>query len=179
MTKVASRRLVIDASIALAAGNTANLKQVCQPHQDFLETVLVVCHRVVLTPDLLEEWNNHAARFARTWLRRMFGRRKVEVIQANPILGLEGRTCNTAQTDQQRAAIQKDMRLVHAALTTDKRIISQDDTMRALLARASEHVHELQTIVWVNPANAADNSLEWLKVGAPEEGTRRLDSHQE
>ena len=66
MAKVPSRVLVIDSSIARAAGDTSNhptARNCC----DFLQAVLDVCHRIALTDPLRDEWNKHQSRFARTW----------------------------------------------------------------------------------------------------------------
>ena len=76
VAKVPSRVLVIDASIARAAGDTSNhptSRNCC----DFLQAVLKVCHRMAMTDPLREEWNKHQSRFARTWRVSMMARRKV------------------------------------------------------------------------------------------------------
>lgn len=95
----------------------------------------------------------------------MFGRRKVEMITVPPIPDLEGRTTNTASTDKQQCAIRKNLRLVVAALHSDKRILSLDEEVRNLLVKASDQVLELREILWVNQGNRAEDPLAWLDAG--------------
>ena len=48
---------------------------------EFLQAVLDVCHRMVLTAPIREEWNKHQSRFARTWRVSMMARKKIEVVR--------------------------------------------------------------------------------------------------
>jgi len=55
-----SRRIVVDASVARSAGETSHLDSVlCR---EFLQAMLKICHRVVLTPEIEREWRKHASR---------------------------------------------------------------------------------------------------------------------
>ncbi len=48
----------------------------------------------------------------------------------------------------------KDLRLIEAAIATDKIVISLDDnTARKFFIRAASQVDKLKNIVWVNPDN--------------------------
>ena len=68
--------LVIDASIARAAGRTDHpISKACR---DFLEDVLKICHHVVLTKETSEEWKRHQSKFTLLWRSSMFARKKVE-----------------------------------------------------------------------------------------------------
>jgi len=117
----ASRRLVIDASVASAAGQTmAPASRRCR---EFLQAVLRISHRAAMTPLLREEWKRHQSLFARAWLAEMTSKGKVE---ATP----------DVQNDQLRTeapgtrSAQKDLHLIEAALATDKIVVSLDDTAR-------------------------------------------------
>ena len=47
--------------------------------------------------------------------------------------------------------MRKDFHLLEAAWATDQTIISLDETIRQLFARAAQRVGEIRDIVWVNP----------------------------
>jgi len=66
VAKVPFPVLVIDASIAHAAGVTSK-HPTDQKCCEFLQAVLDVCHRMVLTAPIREEWNKHQSGFARMW----------------------------------------------------------------------------------------------------------------
>jgi len=81
-----------------------------------------------------------------------------------------------AANDNECWEMTKDLRLIEAALATDKIVISLDDnTARTLFSRASNKVNELQHIVWVNPDKIeTEKPIEWLKNGAEVESDRLL-----
>src|ERR1700733_12490318 len=135
----ASRRLVIDASVASAAGQTmAPASRRCR---EFLQAVLRISHRAAMTPLLREEWKRHQSLFARAWLAEMTSKGKVE---ATP----------DVQNDQLRTeapgtrSAQKDLHLIEAALATDKIVVSLDDTARGELS-----VPAAAEVMWVHPVD--------------------------
>ena len=69
---------------------------------------------------------------------------------------------------------EKDFHLLQAALATDQTVISLDETIRQLFARASQQVGEIRHIIWVNPDRTEEHSITWLQNGAPSETHRRL-----
>jgi hypothetical protein len=100
-----SRRLVIDASVASAAGQTmAPASRRCR---EFLQAFLCISHRAAMTPLLREEWKRHQSLFARARLAAVTSEGKVQAVP-----------------DAGRGA------LVKAALATDKIVVSLDDTAR-------------------------------------------------
>src|ERR1700733_2465603 len=110
-----SRRLVIDASVASAAGQTLELAS--RRCREFLQAVLRISHRATMTPRLRGEWNRHQWLFARAWLAEMTSKAKVEDIA-------------DVQNDELRvqvpgtASARKDLHLIEAALATDNIVIS-------------------------------------------------------
>lgn len=76
--------------------------------------------------------------------------------------------------DNQREAMIKDIRLIDAALATDKIVISLDERVRKLFAKAAEQVNELKDIIWVNPAKPEEQAIIWLENGAEPEIERQL-----
>lgn len=60
MAKKVSRRLVIDASVARSATLSDNpTSTACR---EFLQAILDVCHRIVLSAEIYREWEHHALR---------------------------------------------------------------------------------------------------------------------
>ena len=176
MAKVESKQLVIDASVARAAGPLGATHPTAANCRNFLQAVLDICHQVVMNPEIREEWNKHQSRFARTWLGQMVARKKLVTLKAIPIdPDLWEFLENLVENDNQRAKIVKDIHLLEAALASDQRIVSLDDnTARKWFNQAAIDHPPLQEIVWVNPDVEAEQPIDWLKRGAPEEPQRML-----
>lgn len=174
-----SKRLVIDADVAQASGSETATHPRAKQCRDFLQTVLSVCHRVVMTKTISNEWNSHQSRFARLWRKSMYARRKVvdfDSIDENiAIEYLTKATNNQNEIDN----MQKDIHLLQAAMGTDQMIISLDETVRKLFAEASEQVGEIRFIIWVNPEKSeTEQPITWLKTGASPETHRQLSNYQ-
>ncbi len=174
MSKVASRQLVIDADVARAAGDSPDMTGTSKACRDFLQTVLEVCHRAVCTPAIATEWKTHASRFSRKWLVQMYARRKVSDCTPKVVAGLEQRilSANPARLDPE--SIRKDLHLVYAAIETASPVASRDSAIRRRLIVALPKAPELRDLVWINPADANAQPIEWLNQGAPLEAERML-----
>jgi hypothetical protein len=171
-----SKRLVIDASIARSSGGKEATYPTSVHCRDFLQAILDICHRVVMTPDIREEWNKHQSNFARTWLRTMVAKKKVEY---RADIAADEELWNTIESitasEKNCEAMLKDFRLIEAALATDKTVISLDDTVRKLFDNAAVQVGELRNVVWVNPDKTEEEKpIDWLKDGAQAEKKRLL-----
>ena len=171
-----SKRLVVNASVAGAAGGEEATASVSISCTEFLETFRDECpHHVVMTPELSEEWEENQSRFAATWLRSMIARKRFDYVE--PLVNQASRDEieGTATSENEIEDMQKDFHLLEAARETDHTIISLDETVRGLFARAAQHVGEIRDIVWVNPERTADEEpLVWLQNGAPPEEHRKL-----
>jgi len=176
--KIVSKRLVIDASVARSAGGEEATYPTSVHCRDFLKAVLDICHKVVMTPDIKEEWNKHESDFARGWRRRMVAKRKFEFLDIPVNEELWEKIDKIAWSDRQRAEMFKDLRLIEAAMATDKTVISLDDkTARKFFARAAVQVDELKDIVWVNPDKIEEEKpIEWLEKGAEAQSDRLLEN---
>jgi hypothetical protein len=171
-----SKRLVIDASIARSSGGKEATYPTSVHCRDFLQAILDICNRVVMTPDIREEWNKHQSNFARTWLRTMVAKKKVEY---RADIAADEELWNTIKSitasEKNCEAMLKDFRLIEAALATDKTVISLDDTVRKLFDKAAVQVGELRNVVWVNPDKTEEEKpIDWLKDGAQAEKKRLL-----
>jgi hypothetical protein len=68
-----SKRIVVDASVARSAGQSQHpTSSACR---DVLDSMLSICHRVVFTQAILDEWAAHQSRYAVQWLAAMKSKR--------------------------------------------------------------------------------------------------------
>lgn len=171
-----SKRLVVNASVARAAGGEEATVSVSISCTEFLETFRDECpHHVVMTPELSEEWEENQSKFAATWLRSMIARKRFDYIEPPVNQVLRDEIEGTAISEHEIEDMQKDFHLLEAARGTDQTIISLDESIRQLFARASQRVGEIRDIVWVNPERTeAEEPLVWLRNGAPPEDHRKL-----
>lgn len=172
MSSGQSKRLVVDASVATSTGERGRRGKRCR---DFLKVMIdETSHRLVMTREISAEWDIHSHPFARHWRRSMNAKRRVD----RPSAGRDAAFCRkieqASQTDKALAAMEKDLRLIEAARATDNRVVSLDDNARKLFSAASSQVGELREILWVNPVNEEETSIQWLKDGAPSDEQRRI-----
>lgn len=169
----ASKRLVIDTDVARAAGGEEAVHPTSKNCRDFLLAMRETSHKLVLTPEISEEWKRHQSRFSRGWLVSMFARRRVLQIEPVARLDLRQQVANVAN-ESKRQAVLKDFHLIEAALDTDRTVISKDEIVRARLKIACRNVGEIRSIVWVNPDRAEETPIPWLQNGALDERHRQL-----
>src|SRR5207245_884085 len=134
--------------------------------RDFLRSVLRVCHRMVMTCDISEEWKAHQSNFARGWRASMEAHKKVERCGSVANTPLRTIVENVATHNQGRDVMRKDMHLIEAALATDQAIVSLDEEARSLFVRAAKSVGRLRNIAWVNPNRPDEEPIVWLEQGA-------------
>jgi predicted nuclease of predicted toxin-antitoxin system len=159
-----SRRLVIDASVAGAAGATEH--PTSKANRDFLEEVRRICHRVVMPPEIFREWRAHSSNFSVGWLAAMERRRKVKRDVVSEVLSLRASMSRADFTPRQQSALEKDLPLIETALAADQIVISRDEEARALFTRLAAKCQELRKIVWLRPDESPDEALDWLRRGA-------------
>ena len=170
-----SKRLVIDADVARAAGSEAATHPRAEHCRDFLNAVLSLSHRMVMTEQINNEWKNHQSRFARRWRVSMDARKKIDRIDPPENAELQAKVTTTTNNENEIKALQKDFHLLQAALATDQTVISLDETIRGLFKQASQQVGEIRDIIWVNPDRTAEEQpIAWLQNGAPPEPHRQL-----
>jgi len=162
-----SRRLVIDSDVMQSAGGAKAGDSTSIRCREILRTILKVCHRVVETPEIVEEQRRHLSRFSRTWLVHMNGPKKVDDLGSvkNPVLRSRIRKRLRLKPKQYQALL-KDLFLIEAALVSDKIVISREEEVRRLLGQAAQELPELGDITWVNPDDPAFDCIVWLEQGA-------------
>jgi len=165
--------LIIDASIARAAGDVS-MHPTSRGCREFLQAVLQHGHRMAMTEAIQEEWNRHQSRFARGWRTSMVARKRIGFVQVAPHLTLEKRVVSAAADMFLAAIIDKDRRLIEAALVTEERVTSLDDHVRKHLQDHLSRLPEVRSICWVNPCTPEEEAIVWLEAGAPAERRRLL-----
>ena len=173
-----SKRLVIDADVAQASGDEDATDPRAINCRDFLKGVRTQNHRIVMTRKISDEWKRHQSRFALEWRMSMDASRKVDRIDSPEYDELQDKVTNTADNENEIEVMQKDLHLLEAAIATDKTIISLDETVRELFARATQQVGEIRGIIWVNPDRTTEEQpITWLQNGAPPEAHRQLSAY--
>lgn len=173
---------MIDASVARAASETQ--KPTSSACRNVLRAILEICHCVVLTEDIKKEWQRHASGYSVRWLAAMKARKKMRVVNAYDNTLREILDQQEALVDDGTAilsideirAIRKDVLLVEASLddSADRIVLSLDDRMQRLLSAVSRICPVLASIHWTNPTCQAQDTLEWLKEGAPDRPLLKL-----
>lgn len=170
-----SRQIVVDSSVARSAGDTDHPDSVmCR---EFLNSMLRICHKVVWSPEIKQEWDKHASRFTSSWLVAMQSKRKIIRVavdsgKRDALVELIGQADDWPAS--WREAALKDLLLVSAAFESDELVASADDKVRVLYARLSDKSVELGRVVWVNPRSASEEAVRWLEAGARRTADRRL-----
>jgi hypothetical protein len=169
-----SKLLIVDASIMRAAGGEAAMDPVGTHARDALKTILRICHRVCLTPDISEEWKGHQSRFARGWLTQMYARRKVVACEPPSCQHLvEDIRSFHLITVADIAAVEKDIHLIAAALTTPHyAILSRDNRVAAAIRKVCADTKTvtskaIATMLWINPIADHDSLQAWLSETGP------------
>lgn len=169
-----SRKIVVDASVARASGGEDATYPLSKDCRDFLKMIRVICHQVVMSPDIATEWRKHESRWARTWRASMVARKKMHMVRPPNDLDLREHLHNLPVNQKQGDAMIKDCHLVEAAMASDHCIASLDEAARSLFAMASHTTPQLMNIVWINPGDINEDPLSWLERGAPPEKSRQL-----
>ena len=163
-------RLVIDASVAGRAGETQH--PVSKANRLFLIRARRVCHKIVMSPPIRNEWDRHQSLFSKTWFASMESKKKVVTVRprVNPNLR------DAVEASEGREAMRKDVPLIEAAGMADLTVVSADNRARSLFARLSAGVSDLQAIVWVNPEEEPEELFRWLRRGVDPRPEWRLGS---
>jgi hypothetical protein len=172
MPRGSSRRLVVDASIAYAAGEKP--EETSKACREVLQCILSVSHRVVTTPEILREWQEARSLYSRRWLGKMRNLRKIDLLTGTENEELRERIQGTSRDAGVVQAMLKDIHLVEAALATDRIVISLDEKVRRYFAEASSVIDEFKQILWANPVFKRERVVTWLNEGANAEKSRLL-----
>src|SRR4030066_472694 len=174
MTPRVSKRLVIDASVARAAGGEDATLPMSKYCRDFLQATLTICHSAVMTSEIENEWKKHQSKFASRWRRSMEGRKKIFRSDNTGNNELRSKLVSIHVSKADKKVMLKDMHLIEAALITDKIVVSLDEKVRELFDANTVKLGELKNAVWINPCKTDEKPIAWLEAGARNDKHRRL-----
>ncbi len=153
-----SKLLVVDASVARSAGETEHPVSACC--RESLLAILSICHRVVLTEAIRQEWHRHASKFTRKWLVSMYAKKKVpscKEVQLNCV----NNACEGLSSGEQEA-LRKDLCLIEAACAADGIIVTRDDVIQRIWEKCRRQLGVPKPIRWINPVTDGVQALEQL-----------------
>jgi hypothetical protein len=171
---MAAKSLVIDTSVASAATERITPDKSSKNCCDILKAILASKHHLVMTSGIKVEWDQHQSAFSRKWRLSMIAKKRLDYLNIGADEKLRLRIEAIAQTDKEREAMEKDMILIEAAISTDKIIISRDEKARTPFSKAAITIRELKAIAWINPDKPEEGSINWLKSGANLDAERLL-----
>ncbi len=153
----------------------------CKKCRDFIKSVLDICFGAVTGGMIQEEWNRHLSPYSRKWKVYMNSKKKIEDKNFN-YAGIEKIFNDIKNSDifseRQLDALEKDKPLISAALVNDSIIVSCDNTVRKLYAKAAQEITKVGTqigdIIWINPAIDDERPIDWLESGAPASDDKKL-----
>jgi hypothetical protein len=178
MKKMKSKCLVIDTCVVRASGQKKSKNKNSRYCRKLLDEILRICHRVVITDDIVSEWDKHESSYAVRWRSRMKDRRKIVDVQYAQGKKVRSRITHRTRkhSDRTREAIIKDIPFVEAALASDLVIISLDDEAKRLFRELAEKMDVLGSIIWMNPLTEKDTLFPWLEKGAKPQKNLQLRS---
>lgn len=175
-----ARQLVVDASIAHAAGSVTATHPTALQCREFLQEIAAQRgFTLVWTEAIAEEWGRHNSAFALRW--------RVQMAASGRIVDVDGERDEDLRAAVERAALtlgaggvmQKDTHVVEAALATEHTVTALDDEARGWFAKSADNIPRLAKIVWVNPNVPAEKPNAWLRAGAKRERQRMLGQYRE
>ena len=140
-----SARIVVDASVMKAAGETEH--PVSSSCRSILLAIQDICHRVVISPSIRKEWKTHYSSFSRRWHASMVGKKKVVPIEDTPFLNPP----ETGLSGSEVRALAKDACYLTAASTADKVLVLLDKGIQDLCGKHRE-ILALPELTWINPS---------------------------
>ena len=175
----ARKKIVIDTDVLVSAQGMNSYDYRSDRCLAFLKAVLSICHHVVATDEIRNEWDRHISdrgnAVTRIWIASMTSRGKVAELDAHYEDGLRRAIAELSQSVQEADELYKDVHLLEACRGQDADLIiaSNDNNARASFARYIQEIGWLGKVIWVNPATDLD-LVEWLDRGAPSEQSRQL-----
>lgn len=166
------RRVVVDASVARAAGDVTTHPTSTQCR----ETLLAVDGlSAVFCENLQKEWGKHGSRFAKLWFLKMVQERRVHyVVPYKKVAEIRAFIEELQVTNAERVAMLKDAHLLSAALASDKIVIALDERVRRYFSGMAASYNPIRSIQWSNPTHSGDGTIKWLLAGAKRETSRSL-----
>ena len=153
-----SRLLVVDASVAQSAGETEHPVSSCC--RDSLLAIRTICHGLVMTGQVQDEWNRHMSRFTRKWLTSMGRGRRSTRCEGVPVSHVDEACEGLSATEQD--GLRKDLCLFEAACAGDGIVVTRDDVIQAIWYKCHDRLGVPRPITWINPVSDGVQALERL-----------------
>ncbi|MFA4839198.1 MAG: hypothetical protein WC703_06975 [Candidatus Neomarinimicrobiota bacterium] len=153
MTEGTSRVLVVDSSVIQSAGSSPTS---CRKA---LEDILAICHHVVLTEKILEEWNRHFTNYSLNWYFDMTSRGKTDPKNETELGELQQKLSTIPIDEDIRNILKKDLLLIEAACSADGIIVTCDDRFKNHFNNHRESLGFNKEIIWINPVRQEMNSI--------------------
>lgn len=169
---MASRGIVIDANVARAAGGRPRGDSCSTSCRLFLLEQKQQGIGLVMTPAVWEEWNTHASAFAKQWLTAMMSRGLVVRPAVRRVACVP--TIKQLVPETTMCVILKDLLLIEAANASGQLVCSHDKEARSAFGKVACRAREIGNIVWVDPCEADESPLTWLRANAPWSRARAL-----
>lgn len=179
MSRFNSKRLVLDASLALGS-NDLMFNPIADTSGDrnrkCLEAVWEEEHVAVFNRQLWREWRDHASPSAAAWLRKMTQKNRTHSEEGYDFSPLLQPACDCLPGAGEKADLTKDFHLVQSALATGQLILSNEMRFPRHVTQACADVPELTQLYYGNPGIEGENCRLWIKAGADKEPDRRIDN---
>jgi hypothetical protein len=172
-------RVVVDASVAMAAGTSVH--PTSKNCRECLEVVADKngSHFIVMSKAIEEEWKDAdpdkpGCKTSARWLRRLYSNRKVFWVEDDSVFDSELRDLlDQLESDKHiRLAMLEDIHLIEAANATDRIVLSLDQVRRHF-HKWSSHTPKLADVMWCDPGKD-DTVQDWLRAGCTTDDERRL-----
>lgn len=168
------RRIVIDASVARAAGDVSS-----HPLSTACRETLIAAEGLstVFCPRMSIEWAKHESSFSRTWRVKMIQQGKVNFLKTDQeIEAFLAYIASTMAEEGAKSAMNKDAHLVSASIMNDKIVLALDEKVRTLFSKFCSDYKPAAKVLWANPGKPADGTIGWLRGGAKRVEARSLSS---
>ena len=137
--------LVVDANLLHAAGYAEGD---ASKARGILQSIIAICHRVLLSAEAFVEWNCHASRFSRTWRVGMQSRGKIRHVDLQ-LVHHEAMLEESGLEPSRLPNLKKDLHLVVAALEHgDRIVISHDKRAARVFSDLASAIPSYGTVEW-------------------------------
>ena len=166
MAKRKRHRIVVDASVATASGESHDFVSIAC--RGFLEEFRKGPSRLVIYSEIRQEWLRHPSAFAVEWLAAMVASKRVDDIQLADQPKLRELLNSIALSITEKRNWAKDFHLICASLQADKSIASRDRKAEAVFRKLAASVQTLHKIEWFDPERHAAHTQPWLQGKNPQ-----------
>lgn len=168
----------IDASIAKSAGGEDASYPTSQHTTSFLNHILTHQIRVILPPELHEEWKRHQSNFTIRWRSSMMAKDLIDLSPINKNRRLRNRVrSKTKCANSHQMAMLKDIHLIEGTTTRFSTISSLDDNVRHLFSKHYNDLEIIDSIYWIHPTEEFPDGFSWLANEMPRSPQRFLSNY--